>query len=128
VLIWKRAQQFGEVCEETDGDERLAGIGSVGESGAVERYGVWRGRGVLQRAREIVGYFAGVLAQAKAPGVMKGGVGEGTQGGDGDLGVGEVGVDDLMEVLESEFDKRMEVRYEVRCIVTDLMLCALVID
>jgi hypothetical protein len=87
----------------------MASVGSAGEGGAVERYGVWRGGGVLERAREVVGDFAGVFAQAKAPGVMKGGVGDGPQGGYGDFGVGEVGVDDLVETLESESTKTMEV-------------------
>jgi hypothetical protein len=56
-----------------------------------------------------VGDFAGVFTQAKAPGVVEGGVSEGPQGGDGDLGVGEVGVDDLVDTLESESDNTMEV-------------------
>jgi hypothetical protein len=88
----------------------LAGIGSAGEGGAVKRYGVWRRGGVLQRAREVVGDFTGVFAEAEAPGVVEGGVSEGPEGGDRNFGVGEVGVDHLMEVLESEFGKRMEVR------------------
>jgi hypothetical protein len=57
---------------------------------------------VPERAREVVGDFASIFTQAKAPGVMEGGVGEGPEGRDGDLGVGEVGVDCLVELLASE--------------------------
>ena len=39
---------------------------------------------MLQRAREVVGDFAGVFAEAEAPGVVEGCGGERAEGCDGD--------------------------------------------
>lgn len=44
--------------------------------------------------------FAGVFSQTKTPGIVKGGVGEWSEGSNRDLGVGEVRVDGLRLVSE----------------------------
>lgn len=54
----------------------------------------------MKGARKVVRDFAGVLSQTKTPGIVKGGVGEWSEGSNGNLRVGEVRVDGLRLVSE----------------------------